>query len=111
MPNVEKYTCPLKESELDLAIYDLRYLKEEIEKRSRTISQRKSGEVPPCEVKLAKIFPLRIGLGRTRQSFKEFIIDLLERDAMDWLNTLNLEELASLLEKSASADSYPIDIC
>ena len=59
------------------------------------------GKAPAYDVELAKVIPLRVSLERTRRSFKEFIRDLMEKDAISWLNTLSLEELASLLERSA----------
>ncbi|RLC93143.1 MAG: hypothetical protein DRI39_06690 [Chloroflexi bacterium] len=107
IPDVEKYTCLAKGSQLDLAIYDLDYLKEEIARRSMAIRGLGAhGEVPISDKELAMIFPLRISIQRTRQTFKESVFDLLKKDAIEWLNTLSLEELATLLERSASQSQF-----
>lgn len=103
IPDVERYTCPAKGAQLDLAVYNFEYLKEEVERRSRAIRGLSMwGKAPDYDVELAKVFPLRVSLERTRRSFKEFILDLMEKDAISWLNTLSLEELSSLLERSAA---------
>lgn len=99
IPEVEKYTCPVKGTQLDLAIYELKYLKDEVIRRRRTIQSFRRGETSAsCEAELSEVFPIRISVGRTSKGFKEFICSLMGKDAIDWLNTLTLEDLASLLE-------------
>ena len=98
LPDVERYTCPVRTTRLELDGYDLRYLKEEVDRRSSAIR----GKAPLYDEELAKIFPLRISLERTRQSFKQFIFGLVEKEAIDWLNTLSISQLASLLERAAA---------
>jgi hypothetical protein len=58
------------------------------------------GECLFCDAELAKIFPFRINVRRTRQDFKEFLCSLVEKGAIDWVNTLALGDLTSLLEKA-----------
>ncbi len=98
-PEVEVYSCPVKGSQLDLAIYEFSYLTEEVKWRSRQIHRSIMGEMS-YDIDLSKVFPLRISIRRTSENFKEFVYSLMEKDAIDWLNTLALDELTSLLEKA-----------
>jgi len=98
IPEVERYSCPVKGAQLDLAIYELKYLKEEMEWRSREIHRSIMGETS-CDGELSKVFPIRISVRRTSRNFKEFVYSLMEKDAVDWLNTLILDDLTSLLER------------
>lgn len=99
IPEVEVYSCPIKGTQLDLAIYEFSYLKEEVKWRSREIHRSIVGETS-SDGELSKVFPLRISIRRTSKNFKEFVYSLMEKDAIDWLNTLTLDELTSLLEKA-----------
>jgi hypothetical protein len=99
---VEKYRCQVKNKELDLAIYEFSFLKEEIARRRELIQRQAGGESSlMLDAQLAKIFPLRISISRTRQSFKELVYQLMQKEAIDWLNTLTLEELESLMPEAA----------
>lgn len=99
MPDVERYICRARETQLQLAVYDLHYLREEIDRRTIIIQ---ADQASTCDVELAKIFPLRLSLERTRRSFKELVWELMQKDAISWLNTLSLKELGSLLERAAT---------
>lgn len=104
-PDVERYACPAKGTQLDLAVYDFDYLKEELDRRTRAIRRLGTGaKAPVYDAELAKLLPLRIGLDRTRPPFKELVLDLMGKDAITWLNTLCLEELTSLLQRSVASD-------
>jgi hypothetical protein len=105
LPEVEVYTCHSKGTRLDLSVYDLAHLREEIGRRSETISReaRQPG-TPAHDAELARILPLRISLYRTRESFKQLICRLMEKDAIVWVNTLSLEELESLLDRATGPD-------
>jgi hypothetical protein len=108
IPEVERYTCPARGTHLSLAIYDFDYLREEVDRRSRAIrGLGPRGKAPSCDIDLARILPLRISLERTRPGFRELILDLMNKDALNWVNTLSLEELASLLDRSAGLDIGP----
>ena len=104
MPEVERYTCRVRGTPLYLTIYDLRYLREEVDRRTRIIQRSLAtcDRTSTCDVELAKIFPLRVSLERTRRSFKEPVWELLTKDAISWFNTLSLEELGSLLERATT---------
>jgi len=98
IPEVERYSCPVKGTQLDLAIYEFKYLKEEVKWRSREIHRSIMGETS-CDGELSKVFPIRISVRRISKNFKDLVYTLMEKDAIDWLNTLTLDDLASLLEK------------
>jgi hypothetical protein len=105
LPEVEVYTCHRKGTSLDLSVYDLARLREEIERRSETIGAEARGRGTPAhDAELARILPLRICLHRTRESFKELVCRLMEKDAIVWVNTLSLEELESLLDRATGPD-------
>ena len=105
LPGVEIYTCHSKGTKLDLSVYDLARLREEIESRSETISaEARQPGTTTHDAELAKILPLRISLHRTRESFKELVCRLMEKDAVVWVNTLSLEELESLLDRATGPD-------
>ncbi len=95
MPDVERYTCSARGTQLELTVYDLHYLREEIDRRTRIIE---GDQTSACDLELARIFPLRVSLERTRRSFKELVRELMQKDAISWLNTLSLGDLGSLLE-------------
>jgi len=102
VPEVERYICPVKKANLALAIYDFRYLKEEIEWRVKEIRKSTLSETSFCDAELAKIFPFRVSVRRTSRVFKELLCSLIKKDAIDWVNSLALGDLASLLEKGCA---------
>ncbi|MDI6806721.1 MAG: hypothetical protein QMD14_02810, partial [Candidatus Aenigmarchaeota archaeon] len=92
LPIEEEYKCELKGRKLEL-IYNSPYIKEEIENRKRFIQANIS-----IDSTISKIFPLMISVKRTNQHFKELVHELMQKDAIDWLNTLSFQELERLLE-------------
>lgn len=100
MPDVERYTCSARGTQLQLTVYDLHYLREEIDRRTRIIQ---GDQTSTCDTELARIFPLRLSLERTRRSFKELVRELMQKDAISWLNTLSLGDLGSLLERATTS--------
>jgi hypothetical protein len=99
IPEVEKYTCPVKKTQLDLTIYEFEYLKDEVEWRVKEIHRSMGNGISSCEAKLSKVFPIRISVRRTNRDFRDFVCSLMEKDAIDWVNTLALGDLAGLLER------------
>lgn len=100
MPDVERYSCPAHGTVLQLTVYDLHFLREEIDHRIRIIRE---AQASTCDIELARIFPLRVSLERTRRSFRELVWEFMQKDAISWLNTLSLEDLTSLLERATTS--------
>jgi hypothetical protein len=72
-PEVEKYTCPVKKTQLDLAIYHFRYLKDEMKWRAREIRKSLHHKRNSCDAELSKVFPIRISVRRSNRDFRDFV--------------------------------------